>query len=62
MMATFQNFPTRNFLDQEASLLNDLVKGDIVILGAGYGSPYSDRNEVSYEVATASENAPDARP
>ncbi|WP_300063937.1 arginase family protein [uncultured Roseobacter sp.] len=37
-----------------------MSKGDIVVVGAGHGSPYSDRNEVAYDVATASENAPDA--
>lgn len=60
MIAPSQEFSARNFLDQESTLLSDLSKGDIVILGAGYGSPYPDDNEVSYEVTTASEDAPDA--
>lgn len=60
MVTTSQDFPTRNFLDQESLLLADLSKGDIVVVGAGHGSPYSDRNEVAYEVATSSEDAPNA--
>lgn len=59
-MAPSQMFSNRNFLDQASTLFADVIQGDVVILGAGHGTPYPDRNEVSYSVETASADGPDA--
>lgn len=50
--------PERTFLDQEFAQFSDISAGDIVVFGAGHGSPYLGLGDVSYDVETLSGEAP----
>ena len=58
---SFQLLPANPaFLNFPATPFAAINHGDVVIFGAGHGSPYPSRSEVSYETATASADAPQA--
>ena len=52
--------PDRSFLDRDRARPEDAEAGDIVIFGAGHGSPYLGLGDVQYETDTLSADAPDA--
>jgi len=56
---TFEQ-PKRTFLDQEFVRAADVKMGDIVIVGAGHGSPYLGLGDVKYDTETLSAGAPEA--
>lgn len=52
--------PDRSFLDQPFVSIGDLLSGDAVVFGAGFGTPYPPTGEVGYTLGTASGSAPTA--
>ncbi len=52
--------PGRGFLDQPVVSVADLRPGDFCVFGAGYGTPYSSKGEVRYDLTTRSADAPSA--
>ncbi|WP_166434021.1 arginase family protein [Roseovarius spongiae] len=50
----------RSFLDQPRIAPDAVGASDLVLIGAPHGTPYPDRNEVSYAVETLSAGAPQA--
>lgn len=52
--------PARSFLDRPVLAPQDLHRGDVAIFGAGHGWPYPPTQDVGYDVATLSADAPAA--